>query len=190
MITEPYRQQLIELHKSDPRFGVIGEQMAPAVAKILNDHNLTELLDYGCGKLGLLNALKGKLKNPTRFQAYDPAGDEELRNPPTPMQMVACLDVLEHVEPEYVDSVLDDIERCAQICALISVSTTYAHKNLPDGRNVHLSVHPDTWWLPKIMERFVLHVFQKTADGFFVLCMAKDEIKSLNATVEIVNGPH
>ena len=34
--------------------------------------------------------------------------------------------------------------------------------------------------LRKIMERFELHVVQRTADGFFVLVMAKDVNKSNN----------
>jgi hypothetical protein len=86
--------------------------------------------------------------------------------------MVCCIDVLEHIEPDLLDNVLDDLKRVTKRIGFFTVSTSPAEKTLPDGRNAHLIQAAPEWWLPKFMERFELHVFQRTPDGFCIVCMA------------------
>jgi hypothetical protein len=111
--------------------------------------------------------------HPMRFQHYDPAVPK-WSQAPEPCEMVACIDVLEHIEPALLDNVLDDLKRVTQTVGLFTVSTVEAMKTLADGRNAHLIVEGPEFWLPRIMERFDLHVFQRIPDGFFVLVMGKD----------------
>ena len=87
--------------------------------------------------------------------------------------MVACIDVLEHIEPLYLDSVLDDLKRLAEGIAFLSVHTGPAIKVLSDGRNAHLIQQPMEWWLPKIWERFDIQTVQIMDNGFFVIGTAK-----------------
>ena len=108
-----------------------------------------------------------------RVQCYDP-GVPEYADPPTPAEMVVCIDVLEHIEPELIDDVLDHLEELTESFLFATVHTKPAGKKLPDGRNAHLIQKPAEWWLPKIMERFTLKGFnQRDKNGFEVLCLAK-----------------
>jgi hypothetical protein len=83
--------------------------------------------------------------------------------------MVACIDVLEHIEPDCLDDVLDHLAGLVQRLGFFTVHTGPAIKVLPDGRNAHLTQQPARWWLPKLLDRFDLMMFQKTEQGFWVL---------------------
>lgn len=171
LISDDYRKQQTELHK-DPNYGVASTHFAGIVAKVVNQYGVSELLDYGAGKgrLGQTLVEQRQVSNPLRIQHYDPAVPD-WADEPDPCEMVACIDVLEHIEPSLLDNVLDDLLRCTKEIGLFTVSTVAAIKTLDDGRNAHLIVQPASWWLPKIMERWDLHVFQKQQDGFLVLVM-------------------
>lgn len=108
-----------------------------------------------------------------RVHLYDP-GIEELDLKPEPRDMVVCTDVLEHIEPDCVDNVLDDLKRVTKKIAFIDVCTVEAIQKLPDGRNAHLIIEPMEWWLPKLMERFTLQSMARTEVGFWVVLGAKD----------------
>jgi hypothetical protein len=82
---------------------------------------------------------------------------------------VVCTDVLEHVEPEYLDSVLDELQRVTRNVGFFVVHTGAAMNHLPDGRNAHLIQQPPEWWLPKIIQRWKLITFQRWPNGFFVV---------------------
>jgi hypothetical protein len=88
--------------------------------------------------------------------------------------MVACIDVLEHIEPDLIDNVLDDLQRLTQEIGFYSISTEPAEKTLPDGRNAHLILQSPHWWLNKIMDRFELQTFQVIEGGCFVIVRPKN----------------
>lgn len=132
-----------------------------------------ELLDYGCGhRLSLRETLK-----PTRairYQAYDPAVPE-YSGEPEPSEMVVCIDVLEHIEPELLDNVLDHLESLTKRVLFATIATGPAGKNLPDGRNAHLIQKPSEWWIPKFVERFKLQGYHSRGHtGFEVVCISHD----------------
>jgi hypothetical protein len=140
---------------------------------------VTHLLDYGCGaNTSLAKALK--LDHKCKYQAYDPGVPRFSRNP-VPAQMVACVDVLEHIEPDRLDAVLDHIASLAEGLVFLSVCTSPALKTLPDGRNAHLIVEPMMWWLQKIAERWDIHTVQKSSEhGFFVIGEARVRLEAVN----------
>lgn len=124
------------------------------------------LLDYGAGhNLSLLDNLKPERK--FTYQAYDP-GVPEYAGDPTPSELVVCIDVLEHIEPECLDDVLDHLESLTQRILFATVHTGPAGKILPDGRNAHLIQKPVEWWLPKFTERFELIGLSSRGNGFEV----------------------
>jgi hypothetical protein len=176
LISDDYRKQQTELHKN-PDYGVASVHFAPIVSKICNQYGVEELLDYGAGKGRLAQSLE--VDHGMSVQQYDPA-IPDWADAPEPCEMVACIDVLEHIEPSLLENVLDDLKRCTLRIGVFTVSTVFAEKTLDDGRNAHLIVRPMEWWLPKIMERFELHVCQRTPDGFFVLVMAKNVDSTIN----------
>ena len=81
--------------------------------------------------------------------------------------------MLEHIEPELLDNVLDDLKRVTKRAALFTVHVKPAVKVLPDGRNAHLIQQPPSWWLPKFLERFDLVTFNRMPQGFWVGLEAK-----------------
>lgn len=133
---------------------------------------IRHLLDYGCAS-GCNLAKNLKVKHKVTYQAYDP-GVPRFSKPPVPAEMVACIDVLEHIEPEFLDNVLDDIHRLAQAVVFLSVTTCAAFKTLSDGRNAHLTQQPMSWWMPKFFERWDIQTMQGISEhSFFVIGSAK-----------------
>lgn len=138
---------------------------------------VSHLLDYGCGaQTNLARHLKADHK--LTYQAYDP-GVPRFSRAPIPAQMVACIDVLEHIEPDCLDNVLDDIVRLTEVIAFLSIDTGPATKTLTDGRNAHLIQQPLSWWLPKLCDRWDLQTLQATSEhSFMVVGLAKTRLES------------
>lgn len=184
LISPEYQAQQQHLHETT-EYGTAGESYGPLVAQIIERLELTHLLDYGCGsRMSLLKGLKGRIKGKLTYQAYDPgAGREELATAPIPAQMVACIDVLEHIEPDCLDNVLDHLASLTEAVALLSIHTGPAQKILPDGRNAHLTQQPMEWWLPKLWSRWDIQTVQRTHEnGFHVIAYAKPRIEAPDGT--------
>lgn len=174
LISEAYRTQQEKLHEN-PDYGVASLTYAPIVSIYCNKLKVTSLLDYGCGKCRLFDSLK--VDHAMKLQAYDP-GVPEYSSRPIPSQMVTCIDVLEHIEPEYLDDVLDDLAALTLEVGVFSVCSVPAVKVLADGRNAHLIQQPMEWWLPKFWERFDIQLMQKMGDAhFFVVCYPRQRIE-------------
>lgn len=173
LITPEYQKQQEQLHQN-PNYGVASLQYAELVSSICNTLQVQHLLDYGAGKCRLFQNLKAD--HAMKLQAYDP-GVPKLSTPPVPAEMVTCIDVLEHIEPDLLDNVLDDLARLTEAVILVTVHTGPAVKVLPDGRNAHLTQKPIEWWLPKLWERFDLHTVQVTGEHqFHVVAYAKPQL--------------
>jgi len=172
LISDEYLEMQKQLHK-DENYGVASVHYAPLVSQVCNRYQVKELLDYGAGKGRLMSALD--VDHKMAIQLYEPAMPK-WSDPPEPSEMVACIDVLEHIEPDKLDNVLDDLKRVTKRIGIFTVSTEPAIKVLPDGRNAHLIIEGAEWWLPKIQERWDLQSFQKMPDGFMVLVMPYEEL--------------
>ena len=166
LITEDYRRMQEQLHLN-PDYGVASVQYAPLVAEVLNAVGASELLDYGAGKGRLGATLDGIIGRPLTIHHYDPAIPQWARRP-EPCKFVACIDVLEHIEPDLIDNVLDDLARVTAGVGVFTVHTGAAVKLLLDGRNAHLIQKPPAWWLPKFLDRFDLATFNRMPMGFWV----------------------
>lgn len=185
LISETYRKQQEHLHATT-NYGTASIQYAPLVAQIIDRMGISHLLDYGSGaKCNLARELfdpgkqhRPKLEHLTpgekfKYQAYD-AGVPNLAGLPIPAQMVCCIDVLEHIEPECLDEVLDHLCEMTEAVAFLTIHTGPAAKFLPDGRNAHINQQPMSYWLPKLWERFDLHSVQVTGEHqFYVIGYAK-----------------
>jgi hypothetical protein len=148
LITDEYRALNRQLHESNQSYGTSGHRWAPLVRHLVQRHRLADVLDYGCGKQTLARALPG-----IKVHGYDPAF-AELSATPAPADLVVCGDVLEHVEPQQLEAVFDDLARCTRRLAFLVVATRPARKTLPDGRNAHLSQMSASRWLEKVLPRF------------------------------------
>lgn len=176
LLTESYREQNKQLHKRG-NYGIKGHIYADAIAMVCASVGTTDLLDYGCGQGTLKKAL------PFPIREYDPciAGVDK---PPEPADVVACTDVLEHIEPECLDAVLDDLRRVTRMAGFFAIDTRPAKKVLPDGRNAHLIQQGADWWFPRLYERFSV---VQIKDVLYESQTAPGLIKSLGI-VAIVSG--
>jgi hypothetical protein len=150
-ITAEYLQQQKQLHQN-PDYGVASIEFAPLVIKIATDSQAKSISDYGAGKRNLWKTMEKLGKTEFQYFPYDPVFPEY--GPPKPADLVCCIDVLEHVEPAYLEAVLDDLKKIIVNVGLLSVHTGPAIKKLEDGRNAHLIQKPASWWLPHFCERF------------------------------------
>jgi len=171
VISDEYREMQESLHE-DEGYGVAAESYAPLVALVVGQCQVGKILDYGSGKGSLREYLPKHLIAPVEIDEYDPAipGKEET---PDPAELVVCIEVLEHVEPDMLDNVLDDLVRVTDRFGFFTVSTGEARKVLPDGRNVHLIQEDADWWWEKLSSRFKIHSFARTKTGFWVTVLKK-----------------
>lgn len=176
LITEEYRQQQAELHEKHPEYGSASVHWAQTVANIINALEPKSVLDYGAGKGRLLRALRVNKPDAITFQMYEPA-DPDWATPPDPAELVCCIDVAEHVEPEFTEAFLDNLKRLTQRIAFITIHCGPAVKTLNDGRNAHLVQKPPGWWLPRLMSRFDLLEARATPGGFVFMGKARDAPK-------------
>ena len=143
MISESYLHQQQMLH-DNPAYGVASLHFAPLVAAVVRSAKPQSLCDYGAGKMLLLPALQAEGVSVPEYLPYDPAfpqyGDA------VPADLVCCIDVLEHIEPEYLDAVLKHLASLTKKFAFLTVHTAPAKKVLSDGRNAHLIIEPMSWW--------------------------------------------
>jgi hypothetical protein len=142
-----YRAQLREMAEKGAWAGG-GAVYAGEVAKLCRKCEASSLLDYGCGFVDMAAVIARTepwLVGSLKVQSYDPGipGREQL---PEPADVVLCVDVLEHVEPDKVQNVLRHIHSLTIKCALIVIACKPAEKRLPDGRNAHLTIDNSGWW--------------------------------------------
>jgi len=150
LISPAYRDAQIALH-ADPRGyarggGTRGDRWASTVLGIAEQFDCWSLLDYGAGQGSLGRALNGSRLT---VREYDPAikGKAEM---PSFADMAACIDVLEHIEPERLSSVLAHLRQLARKAVFLVVSTRSSETTLPDGRDAHLIIESDDWWRARV----------------------------------------
>lgn len=149
LITEEYKKLNKTMHDEKPAYGTSGIKWADSVINMADRINSQDVLDYGCGKSTLANNL------PFDINEYDPCipGKDDA---PEPADIVVCTDVLEHIEPESLDAVLNDLHRLTKKVCLLTIHNGPAQKTLPDGRNAHLIQEDERFWLGAILARFQL----------------------------------
>ncbi|MBI2241820.1 MAG: hypothetical protein HYU59_13585 [Magnetospirillum gryphiswaldense] len=167
LISEEYRAMQQKLHEN-PNYGVASVQFAPLVADIVTKLQVRELLDYGAGKGRLGQELARLMPKPPVIHHYDPAIPAWAADP-VPREMVTCIDVLEHIEPELLDNVLDHLAALVLRLGFFTVHTGPAVKVLADGRNAHLIQENERWWLPRFLQRFRLINYTRLPVGFWIL---------------------
>jgi len=165
-ISDEYRKQQMELHEN-PNYGMASVQYAPLVAQLLEKSGAKTVADYGAGKCHLRNALHELGHKNFEYFPYDPAFPDYGK--PKPAELVCCIDVLEHIEPEFLESVLNDLAKITRHAGFFTIHMGPAVKTLPDGRNAHLIQQPTSWWLPKLCERFEIVQLQQATGGFWVI---------------------
>lgn len=161
-ISKQYRKLNTRLHERAPHYGCSGHLHADTIRALMVEFATADVLDYGCGKCTLQAALGIAINN------FDPC-ILALAKPPAPAQIVACIEVLEHIEPDYLDQVLADLRRLTRRVLFATVATVPSTKLLGDGRNAHLIVQAEEWWLARLAAAgFEARTVDRHQFGFYV----------------------
>lgn len=152
LISPAYVNEQKLLHQQ-AAYGTRGFNWGFLIAGIAVIERCGSILDYGCGKGNLVHTLRDEGRLNAR--GYDPAMPA-FAAPPSPADLVASVDVMEHIEPGCLDDVLAHLARLTRKVLFVAISTRPAKRFLSDGRNTHLIVEDGaTWWRP----RFERHGF-------------------------------
>lgn len=162
LITDNYLELNKQLHETNKEYGVSGKRYALDIFKLAATLKTRDILDYGCGKSTLAMQL------PYSIKQYDPA-IKKFSALPSPADIVVCTDVLEHIEPEYIDSVIQHLKDLTKKIGYFSIATRPAKKTLADGRNAHLIVEKSSWWLRKLLDHFNIMNLQSTEGDMLVI---------------------
>ncbi len=165
-ISDEYRKLNTQLHEENKHYGNNGAVYLDFVVSLIRQLKTQDVLDFGCGKSALANNL------PFPIKQYDPA-IPKYAELPEPAELVVCTDVIEHIEPEYLDNVLAQIKSLTNKLCYMVISIAPAWKTLPDGRNAHLIIESYDWWWVKIREYFDILNFQHFTNRIS-LVLAKD----------------
>ncbi len=165
-ISPEYLEQQKALHQN-PNYGVASLQYADLVIAVADQVKAKSIADYGAGKCNLRRKMQELGRGDFAYHPYDPVFPEY--GTPTPADLVCCIDVLEHIELDYLDAVLADLQRITVKVGVFTIHTGPAVKHLPDGRNAHLIQQPPSWWLPRLCRHFEIVHLQRTPGGFWIL---------------------
>lgn len=171
LLSEEYRRLNCELHIRDPNYGTTGRRYVDTIRILASRYQAQSILDYGCEKCDLWKALHAEYD----VQNFDPA-ILEFATPPAPADLVACIDVLEHVEATFLTNVLRDLARVTIKIAFFTIATRPAAKHLADGTNCHRIVETGEWWQDQLTEYFqVAHAHcDSNGNGFQAIVVPRD----------------
>lgn len=150
LISKEYLELNRELHNRNQKYGGKGDAWTERVLAYMKAIDAKSYLDYGCGKMNLLNAVK-EARPDLAANGYDPVTAPA---EPEPADFVTCNDVLEHIEPHLLNHVLWHIKGKMKHSGLLVISQRLANKKLADGRNAHLIVKPTPWWKERLAPYF------------------------------------
>ena len=166
-ISKNYLEEQKRLH-SNINYGMASLQHVTTIKNLLINTKIKTISDYGAGKKNLQKGLLNSGFSEFSYFPYDPVFPEY--GDPVAADLVCCIDVMEHIENEFLEEVLDEIKDITLKLSYFSIGTKPAQKKLSDGRNAHIIQKPARWWLPKLCERFDIEHFRASSNNFIVLC--------------------
>lgn len=144
-----------------------GEQLVPVAVDHLGITSSDRVIDFGCGPARATKALKnagcdvlgidiaencrdpGNEDVPLRVAVlWDLPGDIETAD------FGLCCDVMEHIPPERVSTVLAGIRRLTKRGAFFNIAFTHDRFGALIGERLHLTVHGERWWAAKLREHW------------------------------------
>lgn len=133
------------LHDHSPGYGVGG-----AFGSKILEFEPNSVLDYGCGKGGLVKYL---LNKGVRAVGYDPYVFE-WRDRPEKQDMLVSTDLLEHIPEDKLSEVFADMRSYQPRIMFHVISNRKATQILPDGTNAHKTIKDANWWWNQLNNEF------------------------------------
>jgi len=165
LISPEYAALNRQLHQEREDYGAT-DSNGPQVVEFCKRSGFRTVLDYGCGKGGLKRSIEQLDPSLTVFE-FDPAIAGKTELPADPVDLIVALDVMEHIEPEYLDAVLETMRALRPKCVVMKIALTPAEKSLPDGRNAHILLRTPEWWESELGKHFVAISGQVVGAGLY-----------------------
>jgi hypothetical protein len=152
MISPDYRKQMQAMAASHrfkdklPKYYLVQD--------FLKNESPKSLIDFGCAHGAMITRIKNDFPDILIVDGYDPGVTEYESFPQQQYDCLVSNDVIEHIEPKYLDSNLIAMNTLFTKSAWLVIACYPAKKKLPDGRNAHISLHTPNWWIEKIKETF------------------------------------
>ena len=174
-VSNVYKKLLQQEHQTST-WGVMAGKMITTLEEFLSRNNALEVLDYGAGSSSFKKALT--LPNINVYE-YDP-GVKGIEHTPDPRDFTVCIDVLEHVEPNLLDNVLEDLARVTKKQGYFTVAMYPAKRHLKDGRNAHLIIKDSIWWMSKLCKYFNIINFSEKDKQLNIEVSSKHPSKNIS----------
>lgn len=168
-VAEAERQKYERIYTA-PNYGTVGHAVKRAQLLIQRAAVGDPVIEFGCGRGGNfrplidaglrvvpvdhVNALSSEWQ---KHPQVDTLWERNLWQGPLPTaKWGVCADVMEHIPPEFVDRVLDNI------AASVSGGVLWTISHVPDvwgrriGQPLHLTVRPPAWWTDKLKARWAI----------------------------------
>ncbi len=136
--------------------GVSLREHVDPIGRLVREHGVRTLLDYGAGKASLYLNAPGEPETSrhkimpawgdVRVTCYDPGYAPFAAPHAARYDGVICTDVLEHIPAEDIGWVLNHLFATARRFVYAVAACYPAKKILPDGSNAHCTVRPPAWW--------------------------------------------
>jgi hypothetical protein len=132
---------------------------ASAIRELIVRTGSRSVLDYGCGKGEAYEQkdieFEGGETAPNLaaywkldgIGHYDPGYEPFSELPAERYDGAICTDVLEHITEPDLPWIVDELFGYARKFVFASVACYPAKKQLPDGRNAHITIRPPEWWM-------------------------------------------
>lgn len=146
LISKDYRQMQRAMHQSPRGYGGRGYVWANTVIEVARRYDVQSILDYGAGQGTLTKELR---QHGFSCSDYD-LGVPGMDGPPSFADLVVCTDVMEHIEPDRISTVLEHIHILARKAVFFVIATRPANKLLPNGQNAHLTIERGKWWRERV----------------------------------------
>ena len=145
-LIEQYKQK----HQQDQTYGSGGDLAHAYELEVLLQPG-SKILDFGCGKGGMVRYLSSKGFD---CKGYDPAMEKFASFPEENFDALICLDVMEHIREEDIESIFDQMKKVNPEFIVLNICHIDAINLLPDGRNCHETVKPMLWWQDRMEKSF------------------------------------
>ncbi|WPZ35371.1 hypothetical protein T8K17_04310 [Thalassobaculum sp. OXR-137] len=162
-----YQEELRKLHKDESaHFGnsarMPGGIFAPPLFKlilgVLDTHNLSSFLDFGCGKSGGVPLPRDQFPSlkDRQVHGFDPGVAEYADSSKlgSKYSVVFSNDVLEHIEERYIDNNIEFIANRTEDLFIAFIDTYPALKKLSNGLNAHVIIAQPEWWITRMIRHF------------------------------------
>lgn len=153
LLSYHYKSQLMHLHNTSS-WGKYGHIWAELVEKLLIHNRLHSVLDYGCGKGTFKSQMEVNSRWKGKILEYDPGILGKDKPPEGHVGLLLCVDVLEHIERDCLDTVLKHIASYNSSIIIFKIVTNLSKKCLPDGRNSHLIQEDYDWWNRQLQQYY------------------------------------